>query len=385
MKDYFKNIIYIIIGFLIVLGSLSFKHPDLSEKIIDSEIKENSKSKFFNQKNITDGPYIFYENENIVVKWIYRNRLIEKNIHDNNFNVIKRKFGFEFNPEWIEQCNTDSINYIQNYSEVDNLIAISDVHGQYDILVKLLRKHHVIDKNFNWIFGNGHLVVLGDIFDRGPKVTEALWLIYRLEQQAKENGGKVHVLLGNHELMIFNNDLRYIHEKYVKSAQLMATTYDKLYSENSFLGKWLRKKPVIVSINDMLFVHAGISTEFINKGFTQKNANSIFNENIVGKTWDTILSDSTLSFMMGSKGPMWFRGYFINDKLNEIQIDNILKYFNKNRILVGHTSLPNISLLYHGKVLGIDSNIKEGDYGELLIYEKGVLYRGTLQGTRIKF
>ena len=33
----------------------------------------------------------------------------------------------------------------------------------------------IIDKNLNWKFGKGHLVVLGDIFDRGSMVTEVLW------------------------------------------------------------------------------------------------------------------------------------------------------------------------------------------------------------------
>jgi len=384
MKVFIKKIIFIIISFLIVLGSLSFNSSDSKDIIADPEITENFESKFFNRKSITDGPYIFCENENIVVKWIYRNRLIEKNIHDNNFNVIKRKFGFYFNPEWIEQCNTDSINNIQNYRGVDNLIAISDVHGQYEVLVKLLKEHHVIDKNFNWVFGNGHLVVLGDVFDRGPNVTEAFWLIYRLEQQAKEDGGKVHVLLGNHEIMVLNKDLRYIHEKYVKSAQLMATTYDQLYSENSFFGKWLRKKPVMVRINNMLFVHAGISTEFVNKGYTQSQANKLFSDSIVGKTWETILKNPTLSFLMGKKGLVWYRGYFDKPNMTELQIENILHYFNIDHIIVGHTSLPNIVSHFNGKVLGIDSSIKNGDYGEVLIYKNQELYRGTLRGGIIK-
>ena len=385
MKILIKKFIYSIIVLLIILGSLSFNSSDLKVETVDPEITENFESRYFSRKSITDGPYVFYENDEVIVKWIYRNRLVEKNIRGNNFKVIKRKFGFDFNPDWIEQCNNDSVNYIQDFSDVENLIAISDVHGQYKVLVKLLKEHHVIDKDFNWIFGKGHLVILGDVLDRGPNVTEALWLIFRLEQQAKKSGGMVHVLIGNHEMMVLNNDIRNIHEKYVTTAQLMATTYTQLYSEDTFFGKWLRKKPVIVTINDMLFVHAGISMEFINRGFTTKDVNSIFINNIIGKSWDTILKDSVLSFLRGNKGPVWYRGYFLNERLNELQVDSILNYFDKNRILVGHTSFPNITSLYHGKVFGIDSSIKYGDYGEVLIYEKGNFYRGTLNGGRIKF
>ncbi len=385
MKYLIKKLINSIIGFLIILVSLSFNSFDLKDETIDPKITENPESRYFNRKNITDGPYIFYDNDIISIKWIHQNRLTERNIRGNNFNVIKRKFGFDFNPDWIEQCDNDSINYIQDFSGVENLIAISDIHGQYNTLVKLLQEHNVIDNDFNWIFGKGHLVVLGDILDRGPNVTEAIWLIYRLEQQAKLSGGMVHVLLGNHEMMVLNNDIRYVHEKYITTAQLMTKTYTQLYSEDTFFGKWLRKKPVIVTINDMLFVHAGISMELINKGLTAEDVNSIFINDIIGKSWDTILKDSVLSFMRSNKGPVWYRGYFVNERLNELQVDSILNYFDKKLILVGHTSLPNITLLYHGKVFGIDSNIKSGDYGELLIYERGNYYRGTLNGGRIKF
>ena len=44
------------------------------------------------------------------------------------------------------------------------------------------------------------------------KVNEILWFVYDLEGQAKEKGGRVHYLLGNHEYMVLYNDLRYIHD-----------------------------------------------------------------------------------------------------------------------------------------------------------------------------
>ena len=220
--------------------------------------------------------------------------------------------------------------------------------------------------------------------DRGPKVTESLWLIVKLEQQAKEQGGKVHFLLGNHELMILNNDTRYVNDKYIATAKLMGTTYSQLFTDSTFLGRWLHTKPLIVPINDILFVHAGISPEFIKHGFTVENTNNIFYNQIIGKTWKTILPDSSLSFMMGKNGPIWYRGYFKSPYLTEYQVSSILKYFKTNHIVVGHTSLFNITSLFNSKIIGIDANIKLGDYGEVLIYKNGELFRGTLCGNIIK-
>lgn len=384
MKELFTRFIYTVLGFIFIYSSLAFK--PLSSEFDDnnSEPSEKLKSNFFAKRSIKDGPYIFYDNDEILVKWIQYDGLKQKKIRKNNFNVINRKFGFNFEPIWIEQINTDSVNYTQNFEGVENLIAISDVHGQYNLLIKLLQNHKVIDKQFNWIFDNGHLVILGDVFDRGTHVTEILWLIFRLEQQAKEKGGMVHVMIGNHELMVLNNDLRYVNKKYTESSELMSTTYDQLYSENSFLGKWLRKKPIVVKINDMLFVHAGVSPKLIKYGLTQTQMNKLFLNEIIDKSDKFILADPELSLLRGKYGPVWYRGYFTNKILTEQEVIELLKYFDAKHIIVGHTSMPNIVSYYDSKIIGIDSSIKYGDSGEILIFKNNEFYRGTSNGALIK-
>ena len=89
----------------------------------------------------------------------------------------------------------------------------------------------------------------------GDMVTEILWHLYSLEKQAARAGGMVHYILGNHELMVLDEDLRYINEKYKQVEAISGIKYSDLYSENSVLGKWLRSKPVMVTINNIIFVH----------------------------------------------------------------------------------------------------------------------------------
>ena len=52
-------------------------------------------------------------------------------------------------------------------------------------MLELLTNNKIIDEQGDWAFGTGHFVITGDIFDRGDKVTEILWFIYELEQQAE--------------------------------------------------------------------------------------------------------------------------------------------------------------------------------------------------------
>ena len=379
MIIFFKKFLKLILGIFIILLIFSFETSEVNNP---ETIAKNNPG-FFRNKDITDGPYIFYENSKIVVRWINKDRMVTKIISGNNTRFFKRRFGFEITSESLKQQNQDSINYSQNFSGVDSFVAISDVHGQFDLFVKLLQTHGVIDANYNWKFGTGHLIVLGDIFDRGPKVTELLWLVNQLEEQARKTGGKVHYLLGNHELMTLNNDLRYLNEKYLKTAKEMHMTYNQFFAENTFFGKWLRKKPVLITINDILFVHAGISPEFITHGLDIRKTNYTFINNITGKPWDEILKDSTNTFLMKKDGPVWCRGYF-NNQITEYDVNDILDYFGTKHIIIGHTSFPNILSFNGGKIIAIDSSIKEGDYGEVLIYKEGAFYRGTSSGAKIK-
>lgn len=378
-----KKTICFFLGLFLLILILSFDFVDIKDEPIDPVLNEQNSADFLKNKNITDGPYIFYESNKIVVRWIKRNRLIERTITGDNSRLFKRKFGFEISPGNLKQETPDSTDYSQNFQDVEKFIAISDIHGQFDLFKKLLINHGVADENLNWNYGTGHLIVLGDIFDRGDKVTESLWLVYRLEEQALQAGGKVHYILGNHELMVLNNDCRYIHDKYISSANKMNMVYSQFYDENTFLGKWLRTKPVLVTINDILFVHAGISPEFASKRYTPEQTNRLFHENIIGKSWDNILNDSLSSFLMDDFGPIWYRGYF-KSNVSKYQIDSILSYLNTKHIVVGHTSLPNIISFINGKIIAIDSSIKDGNSGEVLIFEHGEFYRGTSNGDRIR-
>jgi len=328
-------------------------------------------------KSITDGPYVFYENGETILKWIENDQLVEQSISGKNFSLLKENFGIDLKPEWIIP-KEETMDFNQEFKDVDRIIAISDIHGQYKLFVKILREYQIIDDGNNWNFGNGHLMIVGDIFDRGPQVNETFWLVYKLEHQAREAGGKVHYLLGNHDEMIINKDFRYVNEKYLNTAKLMNLEYDQLFNENTLIGGWLRTKPVMIQINDILFVHAGISPEFVEQGFKREQVNQIFLNEILGKTKEEIKQDTILNFLKSNKGPIWYRGYF-DESLEREQVDEILAYFNVKNIVVGHTSQECIISLYRDRIFGVDSSIKNGKYGEVLIYDKGDFFRGTIK------
>ena len=93
---------------------------------------------------------------------------------------------------------------------VERVVAIADVHGAYEAMVETLGNVGVLDEDLGWAGGESYLVIVGDLLDRGPRSRDALDLLMRLEGEAEAAGGKVQVLIGNHESMNMIGDLRYV-------------------------------------------------------------------------------------------------------------------------------------------------------------------------------
>ncbi|MBZ0326117.1 MAG: metallophosphoesterase [Altibacter sp.] len=314
---------------------------------------------------INDGPYVFIENAELIEKTIVKGEILTRHLAANTYDTL-------FKPE--ETVFTD----------VKHIVALSDIHGQYDLAIELLQKNQIIDENLAWNFGQNHLVIVGDVFDRGEKVNELLWFIYKLEQQAKTQGGRVHFLLGNHEYMVLHNDLRYIHKKYRMTSALLEMGYVSFYDNNTVIGRWLRSKPTLVKINNTVFVHGGISEAFLSHNeFEIEKINEIMRASIdVSKAG--LKSTDFYSIYYGSDSLIWYRGYF-DDNLSNAAISDILKQINSEHIVVGHCSNEEVVQLYDEKIYGVDSSIKYGKYGELLFIKKNKAFRLTLEGKKKRF
>jgi len=62
-----------------------------------------------------------------------------------------------------------------------SVVAIGDVHGDFDDFVAILQKSGLIDAQHHWIGGKTTLVQVGDLLDRGPKPRDVMDLLMALE------------------------------------------------------------------------------------------------------------------------------------------------------------------------------------------------------------
>jgi hypothetical protein len=178
----------------------------------------------------------------------------------------------------------------------DRIVAVGDVHGDLDAFRAILREAGILSEKGHWDGGRTTFVQLGDFTDRGPKVRGVMDLLGELEERAPASGGRVVVLLGNHEMLNLLGDLRYVaSEDYaafvdgsserrrrdayrayagtLRRRGRQPQTEDEWKEEHppgfvehrqafdrrGVYGRWLREKPVVFERDGSLFVHAGIS------------------------------------------------------------------------------------------------------------------------------
>jgi hypothetical protein len=193
------------------------------------------------------------------------------------------------------------------FAAEQKVIAVGDVHGDLHRLNSVLKISGLIDSSRNWTGGNSILVLTGDFTDRGEDVRQVLDQLIRMQTQAKNDGGELVILFGNHEMMNLTGDLRYVptevyatfkskksaklrqeaFKKYIKIRKNQARDYNRPLPEDmeafktewmenhpeGFVeyreafgpkgeyGKWLRDLPVVAQIQDTIFVHGGLHPE----------------------------------------------------------------------------------------------------------------------------
>jgi len=187
------------------------------------------------------------------------------------------------------------------FDGVERIVAIADIHGAYDAMVSTLQNADILGEDLSWVGGKSTLVIVGDILDRGPKSRAAMDLFMRLEVEADSAGGRVKVLIGNHEAMILTGDMRYVSgpeyaafaedevpeerarwfDLYVDQqgadAEELRAVFDQNFPPGYFAmrsafrpdgqyGKWLLQKDVMAVINGTAFVHGGLSPDTARMG-----------------------------------------------------------------------------------------------------------------------
>ncbi len=345
-----------------------------------------------------DGPYIYFRGDSLEVIRVKKNngRFIIRqetasaagspSFEVRVDNASQDSFSFELQPPSLPPAT--------RYPAPEKLLAISDIEGNFNAFASLLRGNEVIDDAFNWAFGDGHLVLLGDFVDRGENVMQCLWLAYKLEKQAREAGGQVHFILGNHEFLNFQGMTQYVHRKYIELAHQISKTntynraFAELFSPDMALMEWLHSKNVVEKIGDVIFVHGGLSGKLLDHRLELEEINHIARRAI---RHGNEQNDSHTAFVMGREGPLWYRGLVSRgryyDKASIEDVNRVLDYYGARSVAIGHTIVPRISTDYQRRVIRLDikqPRQKNSGKAQALLIENGQHYRVNDKGERVR-
>jgi hypothetical protein len=272
------------------------------------------------------------------------------------------------------------------------LVAIGDLHGDFIAMVKSLELAGVMDGNGKWCGGDAVVVQVGDILDRGDSELAIMRKLKVLGKQAKEQGGDVIVMNGNHEIMNVMGDFRYVTSgafdecrRYVekKKSKAKATgeaavsvdTDDEedealagvrarqaLFKPGGEMANWMAKQPTVLVVGGTVFAHAGIDTTHVDYGFERINKEV--------SLWMQGKTKLPPKQVLESDGVVWTREYGGKDAGVQYdaqacrRLSSALEAADAKRLVIGHTpQTSGVNSGCKGSLWRVDVGSSRGIYG----------------------
>ncbi|KAH9267797.1 hypothetical protein BASA83_009736 [Batrachochytrium salamandrivorans] len=245
------------------------------------------------------------------------------------------------------------------------VVAIGDLHSDFKMSVKTLQMANIIDVNFNWIAGNTIVVQTGDVVDRGADTIKLYALLRALTDQAKEHGGRLIQLLGNHETMNMKEDLRYVSKEDTASYG-GSDARSHAFSKHGNTGRYLRTLGIAAKVDDTVFFHAGTDLNWSSLGIDVLN--TLVHQELVGRDAEYI----SKSKIFGKHGPLWYRGFATRDDDAFCDfVKDVLSNLKASRMVIGHTPTKDgmIGNRCDGLVYIIDVGISRSVRGRIAALE----------------
>jgi hypothetical protein len=257
-----------------------------------------------------------------------------------------------------------------SFGRPKNILVIGDLHGDFNALRVILETAGVINKKGKWTGNNTHLILMGDLNDRGNQSRQIMDFIVNLESLIP---GQVHALLGNHELMVLEGNLEYTSESDLKDFKefdsynpgiVEAFRTIKPYSE------WLSRRNSILQMGNYLFVHASVGNWILQ--FSPGHVNSTVRAWVQHWQGRSGPPDFLTRWAVNQKqdNPLWPRPVLSPNELLDTILERVRMKYGAEVIVVGHTITPSGCIEVHTRPCGMqivqtDTGISSAVMGNL--------------------
>lgn len=257
------------------------------------------------------------------------------------------------------------------------ILAIGDLHGDYEATQRALILAGAMNTQHQWTGGQMQLVQVGDQLDRGDGEREILDLLDQLAIQARQAGGKVHVLNGNHEIMNAQGDLRYVTPKgfdsFGKAQQTIVNpAIQKLpafaqaramaFAPGGEYALRLAKRPTVLNLDGNVFVHGGLLPTHVNYGVERINQTY--------QDWLSAKIPDLPAMLVNEQSPIWTRVY--SNPQTPADCDALKQTLQKiggKRMIVGHSVQAHINPDCQEGVWRIDVGMSRAYGGPIEVLE----------------
>ncbi|KAJ3002484.1 hypothetical protein HKX48_002306, partial [Thoreauomyces humboldtii] len=187
------------------------------------------------------------------------------------------------------------------------IVAIGDLHGDYANALTTFRIAGLVDGDGKWVGGDATFVQTGDVVDRGPDTIRLYRWLQDLADEARDQGGEVVTVLGNHEVMNMANDLRYVTPEDTASFG-GPEKRAQAWSRDGWLGQYVRTWNVTVQIEGTVFLHGGLHPKWAALGL------DTLNDAASRALHSADPDDLAVLPLFHGDGPLWYRGYAQDDE-----------------------------------------------------------------------
>lgn len=242
------------------------------------------------------------------------------------------------------------------------LWVVGDVHGELLKFQALLHAAGLVDEAGAWSGGVNVLVSVGDLVDRGPDGVGVVEYLMRLEVEAAAAGGRVYVLLGNHEPLLLG---AFIHgdqwrdargRSFLERWRLNRGQTSDLQRLQAHHVAWLQKRPGVVRLGPYLFLHADTDA-YLRYGRDLQSVNVAL--------WNALSSGDPLAYD-GLVRDLSERGVFMEDGGSDRALA-LLGTYGGERLVHGHTPISYVlsvePQLVHSPLLYADGTCLNVDGG----------------------
>lgn len=263
------------------------------------------------------------------------------------------------------------------------IVVIGDIHADINAARQAFQLADATNERDEWIGGDLVVVQLGDIIGRSYEDRDVLDFILEIRKKAKAGGGRVHALIGNHEVFGARQELRWVaDEAYPAFSDIPGLDLDNPHlaelpeykqarsaalMPGGYYSKQLAEFPAVLRLGETIFVHGGVTPHWAKYGIDRINREvSLW---FAGRTKEPT---SAQGMDAGNFDDSVMMSRHFSEDVDEndcVMLEKSLQILNAKRMIVAHSVQNSITARCDDKVWAVDVGMSRYYGGDLQVLE----------------